>query len=449
MHRRRAMRCLIASLPVLVLACGGSIGPIDPASLHIEGSYDFTTSAFVVDTTNSCCIEPNTGHPILSQHARLDIKKNGAGYDAVVTPDFGDPQVMALTVAHDGTVTLSGSVTFSGGSSSYASVSDELDALVFQVGSDGHFTGTYSATGQENVFEGDVGWMGKATASGNVASDARAPQVQASVLSSATSVVLPWDALYARMSEPVDAKAFSSAIALSPAKGTSNVSWQLGTSSVDWLGSVSILGYRTSWSDFSGAATLGVAGGLVDPSGNASSALSTQLTFVDVPKAATFSGATPPAMWGKSQIATGSDACGTSSSCVEIGPIQGPCTVEAGGIAGRLDANGSKLSVTFRLRAASQYGQPYWGGVAFSVASPGVAAQTETDPSLQVQFTQTTDPTYPWATDWVTANMDLPKSSSEIGFSLLPFGNASMYCGGGPAMPPVTLVVDVASISIK
>ena len=73
------MRCLIVSLPVLVLACGGSIGPVDPASLHIEGSYDFTTSSFNVDPTNSCCIQPDNGHPILSQHARLDIEKNGDG----------------------------------------------------------------------------------------------------------------------------------------------------------------------------------------------------------------------------------------------------------------------------------------------------------------------------------------------------------------------------------
>jgi hypothetical protein len=444
------MRYLIVSLPVLALACGGAVGPIDPASLHIEGSYDFTTSTYDVDSSNSCCIQPNSGHPILSQHARLDIKKNGTSFEAVLTPDFGDPQVMTVTLAQDGTVTLAGgSVNFSGGGSSYQSVSDSLDTIVLAVGSDGHLAGTYKGTGQENVFEGDVGWMGNATATGNVGHDARAPQAQASAIVSATSVVLPWDALYARISEPVDSKTLASAIALSPTNGTANVSWELGPTSIDWLGGVSMTGHRTSWSDFSGSATFSVAGGLVDPSGNASSAVSTPLTFLDVPKAAAFSGATPPAMWGATQVASGTESCGTASSCIEIGPLDGPCTAQAGGLAARLDATSAKtISVVYRMRIASQYGQPYFGGTGFSLATPGKAAQSASDPTLTVQFNQTTDATYNYATDWVTANLAAP-AQGEVGLALNPFGNASMYCGGGPAMPPVKLIVDVASISVK
>ena len=443
------MRCLIASLPVLVLACGGSIGPIDPGSLHIEGSYDFTTSSYVVDTTNSCCIQPDMGHPILSQHARLDIKKNGTGYDAVITPDFGDPQAMTVTLGHDGNVTLTGgSPSFSGGAS-YASVTDDLDTIVLPIGSDGHLSGTFTGKGQENVFEGDVGWMGNATASGNIGADARAPKAQASTIASVSSVVLPWDTLYARLSEPVDGKALTSAITLSPASGTAAVSWELGSTSVDWLGGVSMTGQRSSWSDFSGAATFAVAGGLLDPSGNASSATSTSLTFLDVPKGAAFSGATPPAMWGQAQIATGTESCGTSSSCIEIGPLDGPCSAQPGGLAARLDATSAKsISVTYRMRVASQYGQPYWGGTGFSLAVPGKSAQSATDPNLTVQFSETTDATYNYATDWVTANLDVP-AQGEVGLALAPFGNASMYCGGGPAMPPVKLIVDVATISVK
>jgi hypothetical protein len=102
------------------------------------------------------------------------------------------------------------------------------------------------------------------------------------------------------------------------------MNWELGSTSVDWLGGVSMTGYRTSWSDFAGTATFSVAGGLVDPSGNASSAVATPLTFLDVPKAAAFSGTTPPAMWGTAQIASGTESCGTASSCIEIGPLDGP-----------------------------------------------------------------------------------------------------------------------------
>lgn len=441
------MRSSVTFFPfVLVLACGGSIGPIDPGSLHIAGSYDFTTSTFDVDTTSNCCIEPNEGHPILSQHARLDIRAANDGFVAVLTPEFGDPQEMSVAVAND-VVTLTGSAASFSGGGAYQGVTDSLDTIVLGVGNDGKLVGTFTGTGQESVFEGDVGWQGNASATGQIGADTRAPQTQASALASAASVVLPWDTLYVRASEPVmDLK---SAVTLMTANGYVDVNWQSGSTSIGWVGDVSLTGYRTSWSSLS-AATLGVAAGLADPSSNTSVAVATPIAFLDVPKGSAFSGATPPAMWGKTQVATGSDACGTASSCIEIGPLDGPCNAPPAGLAARFDATAGKtISVTFRLRAASQYGQPYFNGVGFSVATPGSAAQTVTDPNLQIAFAQTTDTTYPYATDWVTANLTAPASPDELGVELLPFGNASTYCGGGPAMPPLTLVVDVAAISMN
>jgi len=354
---------------------------------------------------------------------------------------------MSVSVTSD-EVTLTGSsASFSGGGA-FNSVTDSLDTIVLPIGNDGKLAGTYTGSGQENVFEGDVGWNGNATAAGQIGADTRAPQTQASVLSSATSVVLPWDTLYVRSSEPVTN--LQAAVSLMTGGGNVAVQWQAGSTSVSWLGDVSTTGYRTSWSALSGSATLGVAGGLADPSSNVSSATAMQLAYLDVPKGASFSGASAPAMWGKTQIATGTESCGTASSCIEIGPLDGPCTAQPGGLAARLDATAGKtISVTYRLRAATQYGNPFFNGVGFSVATPGNAAQTLSDPNLQAPFAQTTDPTYGYATDWVTANIAAPSSPDEIGLALLPFGNASMYCGGGPAMPPLTLIVDVASISLK
>jgi hypothetical protein len=438
-------RTLLASLPVFALACGGSIGPIDPGSLHIEGSYDFSTSSFTVDTSNSCCIQPSEAHPILSQHARLDIQKTGTTFKAVLTPDFGDPQEMNVAVTSNAVTLTGSSASFSGGGN-YQSVTDSLDTIVLPIGNDGKLAGTYTGSGQENVFEGDVGWQGNATAAGQIGADTRAPQTQASVISSATSVVLPWDTLYVRSSEPVTN--LQSAVSLMTGSGIVAVQWQGGTAN-SWIGDVSVTGVRSSWSALSGSATLGVAAGLADPSSNVSTAVATPITFLDVPKAAAFSGDTPPAMWGQTQIATGSDACGTASSCVEIGPLDGPCSAQPGGIAARLDASAGKvIAVTYRMRVASQYGQPYFNGAGFTIATPGNAAQPASDPNVQVQFAQTTDPTYNFATDWVTANLPVT-AQGEVGLALSPFGNASMYCGGGPAMPPVKLIVDVASISVK
>jgi len=65
---------------------------------------------------------------------------------------------------------------------------------------------------------------------------------------------------------------------------------------VDWVGA---FGDRTSWSDFSGDATLEVAAGLKDPSGNVSSATSASVQFLDVPLAAAFGGSTAPGTWGE------------------------------------------------------------------------------------------------------------------------------------------------------
>ncbi len=440
------MRCLLASLPVLALACGGTIHPIDPSALHIEGSYDFTVSSFTV-TNQQGYPPPTTTHPAIGQHARLDIRKNGSGYDAYVTPDFADPAQMNVILGSDGDVTLRGQVNFNGPTNvSYASASDELDAIHLAVGADGHLAGTFTAEGQENVFEGDVGWTSQGAASGAIGHDARPPVANPNV-SSTAPVTFPWDSLYARISEPVDAKLLANAISLSPASGTSNVSWQVGPS-VDWLGGVSITGYRTSWSDFAGPATLSVAGGLGDPSGNVSTASATPVSYLDVPKAASFSGATVPALFGASQVAYTPDACGSASSCFEIGPITGPCSADSGGIAGRL-GSGSTFSITFRARVAKgQYGSPYMmGPIGVSVAVPGSPAQNLQDPSLGLTFSATNDPAFPYASDWVTAKVALPISGSEVGFAVLPFANETMYCGGGPALMPITLVLDVAEVT--
>lgn len=447
----RGMRSLIV-LPWLLLACGGSIGPIDPTTLKIEGSYDFVVGAVTVTPSQQQPQEPPTGHPAMGQHARLDIRKQGSSYVAAITPEFSDPQLMTVSIGSDGTVTLQGTVSFSGGSSvSYASTSDELDTISFPIGNDGHLAGSFVATGNENIFEGDVGWMNDASMSGSTAGDARSPQSNASLLPYAQTVVLPWDEIDVRVSEPVDPSALEQSVSLTPSNGgTANVAWNASPSTIDWLGTTSISGYRTSWSDFSGQATLAVAAGLADPSGNVSAVTATPVQYVDVPNGGSFTGAAPPAMWGAAQIANGADSCGTASSCIEIGPITGPCSAQPGGVAGRFVTNGtSKVSLVYRIRVTSQYGQPYLpGGLGVSVATPGQPAQNQGDSSLQPQLNATGDSSYPYASDWTTATLTLPQSGSDVGFAIVPFASGQMYCGGGgPAWEPMTIVVDVASIS--
>jgi len=437
------MRFLFASLPLVALACGGSIGPIDPSTLHVEGSYDLVVSNIVGQPSPNPYQPPDSGHPGIGQHARLDIRKIGSSYDAAVTPENGDPVAMTVTFESDGTMTLVGEYPVGSSGGSEYSTSDEIDALHLAVGADGRFSGGFTAEGQTNVSEGDVGWQSDNTATGTVGADARPPTAQVSALGSAQSVLLPWDELYVHTSEPVDAAALGSALSLTPGAA----SFQVSSPSVDWIGATSAVGYRTIWSDFSGQASLGVAGGLVDPSGNASAAATSAVQFLSVPSAATFGGASPPAMWGAATIATSSESCGTAASCIEIGPLTGPCGAQPGGIAGRLEAGGAtQLSLTFRVRAATQYGPPGWM-FDVSAATPGKGAQVLTGELTMPPMNATTDATYPYASDWTTATVALPDTGPEVGFSLVPFQTAQSYCGGGPAFPPVTMLVDVAEIT--
>ncbi len=441
----RGMRRLLSLLPLVAFACGGSIGPVDPATLHIEGSYDLVVTGFVLGPQQPGGPQepPTAGHPAVASHARIDIRKNGATYDAAVTPDFGQSSAMTVSFGSDGNVTLTGSFSFGGDGGGYASASDDLDALHVTVGNDGRFSGPFTAEGREDVFEGDVGWQTDATASGTIGADARAPQANLTVIAPAQGIVLPWDALDAQTSEPVDDAALTSALSLTPG----SVAWQPPTPNVAWLGPTSIVGYRTIWSDFSGDATLAAAGGLLDPSGNASAATSTTVHYLDVPTAAAFTGATPPATWGAATVVSSPDSCGQAGSCVEIGPVTGPCGAQPGGIAGRIPASGAtKLSITYRLRVGSQYSQPYWPtGLGLSIATPGATAQLVAS-SVAPTLNATSDPTYGYASDWTTAEIALPKSAAEVGFSLVPFQAMASYCGGELGFPPVAIVVDVVEV---
>ena len=436
-------RFLIASVPVFAFACGGTIGPVDPGGLHIDGSYDLVVGDLQAVQANQPYSPPTSGHPAIGQHARLDILKTGSEYQAAITPDFGVTVPMSVSFEQDGTVTLTGSVSFASGASVNFTTSDELDTIHLAVGSDGKWTGAFTAEGQEMVFEGDAGYQSDATATGTVAADARAPELRASAVASAPTVVLPWDELEVDASEPLDGAAFGGAISLVPG----SVHWLTPTTNVDWVGPTSIVGYRTIWDDFSGNASLGVAAGLLDPSGNASAGVSTPIAYLDVPLATDFSGSTAPAMWGAATIASSPESCGTASTCFEIGPLDGPCNAEPGGIAGRLPATGTTLAITYRIRVASQYEAPQWpAGLGVSFATPGVAAQLSSS-SAYPAFNATGDATYNYASDWTTAHIAVGPAS-EVGFSLVPFAAAQSYCGGELGFVPVKAVVDVVQVKL-
>ena len=440
----------------LVVACGGAISPVDPTSFQLEGSYDLSVQT--VDVTPSQMQQqpspPNTYHPATNGHARVDIKKVAGAYQAAITVDSANPVSASVTATSDCSITLTtqDGATFSGGSTNgYQSVSDALSVLSFRVGADGRPAGAVAATGNEFVSEGDVGWQMDISAAGTIGPDTRAPQITAvQYTPSLSGKPLPWDPIYVSASEPVDGAQLQGSASLLGASGPFSVAWSIQPNQPDWIGATRLVGYRTEWVA-QGAQSLNVAAGIADPTGNASSSLQTPASFLDVPLAAAFDATTLPAQWGPVAVVSGATACGADGvSCLEIGPVTGPCQGQAtAGIAGRLSAAGhGTLTMKYRVRAASQYGQPYlMSPFGFSLATPGAAPQAAPSP-LSPKLSAVTDVTYPYATDWTTVSEALPASASEVGFAFTPFDQgASSYCGGGPAMPPVTLVIDVVAVT--
>ncbi len=426
----------ILAISPLTMACGGTVGPVDPGSLHIEGSYDISVDGFSVTPGPYQPNPPPPTHPAVNAHARLDIRKNAGQLEAVVTPDFGEPTAMTVAISRDGAVLLSGDLGFVAGTYEYQSTTDRLRAIAMTVGSDGHLTGSWTATGEEDVFEGDVGWNNDATATGSLAGDARAPTTTASPMPSADSQMLPWDGYSVRISEPVDAIALKHAVSLSLGSGGAAMSFSMPTSApTDWAGIVTVSALRTSW-DFASSGTLQVAGGLVDPSGNASTSTSKAATYLAVPTATAFGKSTAPAMWG---------AASTTTDGFSIGPVLGPCNAAPAGVAGRFDAtSATKLKLVYRVRSVQGYAG---GGVGVTVATPGNVAVPLSDPQLVPELAPSSDPDYPFATVWVTAIVALPVTGSDLGFAITAFNDSFSSCGGW-GMPNGTIVVDVSEVSV-
>ena len=440
----------------LVVACGGAISPIDPTSFQLEGSYDLSVQTVdVAPSTEPQPSPPSVYHPAVDGHARVDIKKVAGAYQAAVTVDSANPVSATVTATSDGSITLTAQdgASFTGGSSTngYQGVSDTLSVLTFKIGADGKPGGAVSATGSELVSEGDVAWQMDISATGTIGPDTRAPRITAvQYTPSLSGKPLPWDPIYVSASEPVDGAQLQGSTSLVGASGPLSVAWSVQPNQPDWIGATRLVGYRTEWAA-QGAQSLNVAAGIADPTGNASSSLQTPASFLDVPLAAAFDATTLPAQWGPVAVVSGAAACGADGvSCLEIGPVTGPCQGQpTAGIAGRLSAAGhGTLTIKYRVRAASQYGQPYlMSPFGFSLATPGAAPQAAPSP-LSPKLSAVTDVTYPYATDWTTVSEALPASASEVGFAFTPFDQgSSSYCGGGPAMPPVTLIIDVVAVT--
>lgn len=454
----------ILSASLFLLACGGSIGESPtPQPVPVEGSFDLTFATVTpTEQPNGPPISvPKVTSPSVGAKARLDVRAVSGGYEAVLTPRWGAPAAMAV-VATSAELRLTGEVNVNANANANGGaqgVSDRWTTLVLPRRADGSLTGQASLAGDEDVFEGDVGWMYKVSATASFKQDDTVPDFKLASSGSAAGKYLPWDHVRMMASEPVDAPKFLSST--SAVVGSRTASFRDAT--VDfynaagalWAGSTSLDGAFGSWNFGATTGTLALGPGVPDRAGNArapdASPQNETLVMLDVGAPASgfaFDGKddAAPGTWGLAAIASGG-AC-EGGGCLALGPEEtNQCAHEGPGFAGRLKPGGTSLRLRFRVRAASLY----QGGPVMSIGSllrvetvrPGGAVKTTDVATPELAPLKDGDP-LDYASSWSSATADLPPGSGEVGFAVR-LVDAPYGCGG-PAPAPMKVQVWVDAV---
>ena len=458
----RTLGLLSASL--VLFACGGSIGDSNSniKPVPVEGSFDLTFGAVTpTEQPNGPPIpNPSVTSPSAGAKARLDVAAVPGGYAAVMTPVWGAPAAMTV-VASSSELRLTGEANVSSTGNSQG-VSDRWTTIVLPRRADGSLTGQASLVGDENVFEGDVGWMYKVAATATFKVDVTVPDFKLASRGSAGGKYLPWDHVRAMASEPVEASKFLGAT--SAMVGTGSASFRDATADFYnaagalWAGSTYLDGTFGVWTFGATDGALTIGPGVPDLAGNArvpdASPQSEKLAMLDVGTPSTgfaFDGKddTTPGTWGLAAAVTGS-AC-DSGGCMALGPVQtNQCSQGETGLAGRLKPGGTLLHLRFRVRAASLY----QGGPVMNMGSllrvepvrPGGELKTTDVPTPELIPLKDGDP-LDYGSGWIDATAALPPGTGELGFALRVVD--SPYGCGGPMPAPMKVEVWVDTLRVE
>ncbi|MEO8877067.1 MAG: hypothetical protein ABI461_15855, partial [Polyangiaceae bacterium] len=218
----RTARLFVASLlPFLAAACGGNVASSNSSNSNqnqnqnnpqtklpsntIAGSFDLTFTHVTSTPTFSGGSTPTTTPPSQGGNARLDVASD-AVTSVTLTSRWGAPAIFpANTTAKQVTLdstTSDGSVSanFSGQDSSGLNITDRWSTITLGRNASGGFDGTFTATGDEEMFEGDEGFENKLTATGTIALDTTAPEIRADKVP--TDGFLPWVPTHVQFAEP-------------------------------------------------------------------------------------------------------------------------------------------------------------------------------------------------------------------------------------------------------
>jgi hypothetical protein len=371
---------------------------------------------------------------------RLDLRTAPGGYEAVVTPSFGDPA--AMTVALTPTqVVLTGNLVVHGNSQG-TNVTDTWTTLTLVRSQSGALTDVVKGVGDEQAFGGDVVDMAKLTADGALEVDTVAPlyQLRRTGLGGPKDAALPWDDFAIRASEPVD----GIAKAVTMTEGGKTLATLTDTAPVVWPGTVQTSVLLSSWDVTDGTLGIALAGDVAkDPSGNFAKAFTTTVPVKAVgpamPQHSLDGDVITVSSWGKASFLGGlvPDPECEMGGCAQLGPLDlGYCSQDEAGIAARLQIDGkSQVAVRFRVLAASQ--SFVSAPLRLSVTShDGKGAEAQVMPMLVANSGD-----FPFASAWATALVPVPPGAKgEVG--IVVEAGTSTSCGFVPPAVKGRIVID-------
>ncbi len=468
------MSLRLVAVPLLSLslaACANVVGdePNPPGDgLALEGSYELAFTAANATMDYGGPPAPEAVSPSIGNHARLDLRRTPAGgFEAIFTGRWGTPAAYKVAVSDDA-LTLTGEGRISG-AAAYGSRGDTWETITLVRNKSGLLTGEVRANGHEELFQGDVGWRGTLTGTGNLIADAIAPEVRLAPSSRIGPVdqLLPWDTLIVTAAEPLVAKDVADATHVATTGKSLPLTW-LPTKNETWAGATTFEARVDDWASAMIAAPwqISQSAGVRDRVGNSSAGAISPLSFIRLPTAVRAidfdTDSLDAAFWGTADVLGGGIA-GTddprceSGGCLRLGPARfDGCTPERAGMAALLTRGSTnRVAVRFRVLADSIYGDTepmlYGSLLTVQLASPGGAVATK-----QIDST-TTKPTWTklstpvdgmtWASAWTTVTVDAPPGTAPIGVAVA--AGTQGYGCGGPAFPAANVAYLIETVATE
>ncbi|MEO6418068.1 MAG: hypothetical protein ABIP39_01575, partial [Polyangiaceae bacterium] len=250
---------LVLLLGSLATGCGGSVASVpsdssdggmmsDSDKSHVElagpleGSYDIAFGDVVITPGTNGIPQPEGTPPSVGATARLDLRAKSSGaYDAVITSRWGEPAAFTVTVTNAALILEGGRANVQGTTSGNYGT-DSWTKVTLARAAGGSLSGAFSASGTEQVGQGDVIWENDVAAKGSLARDVTPPETKPVFYSNGPSDgLLPWDAIRVRVAEPTDAAKLVSAFTVNaPDAHPAAIDWKTegGTANADWVGAI-------------------------------------------------------------------------------------------------------------------------------------------------------------------------------------------------------------------